>query len=113
MTTYAENIAALVDARPLDVATEVPAGWAVVSAAGARLALDLSDAIDVGAERARLLKAQQAAGQELGQVSDKLGRADFVTKAPAAVVTKMRLRQGTAQAELDRLQGLLDALPTR
>ena len=113
LTTYAENIAALVDARPLDVATEVPAGWAVVSAAGARLALDLSDAIDVGAERARLLKAQQAAGQELGQVSNKLGRADFVTKAPAAVVTKMRLRQGTAQAELDRLQGLLDALPTR
>src|SRR5660398_245599 len=33
LTTYAENIAALVDARPLDVATEVPAGWAVISAA--------------------------------------------------------------------------------
>ena len=85
----------------------------MVSAAGARLALDLSDAIDVGAERNRLAKAQEAARKELSQVGAKLGNAEFVAKAPPAVVEKMRVRQGAAAAELDRVAGLLAALPMR
>jgi valyl-tRNA synthetase len=113
LSAYAEQIATLIDVRPLAVRADAPQGWPVVSAAGARLALDLSDAIDVGAERNRLAKAQEAARKELSQVGAKLGNAEFVAKAPPAVVEKMRVRQGAAAAELDRVAGLLAALPMR
>ncbi len=48
--------------------------------------LDTSGTIDVAAERRRLEKDLAAAQKELSSTTAKLGNADFMAKAPEAVV---------------------------
>ncbi len=74
--------------------------------------LDLSGAIDVEAERRRLEKDLAVAQKEADQATGKLGNADFLAKAPAPVVEKVRAQLEAAGAELERLRGQLDRLPT-
>jgi valyl-tRNA synthetase len=73
--------------------------------------LDLSGAIDVGAERKRLTKDLEAARKELGQAEAKLGNEQFLAKAPEAVVEKIRTRRSGAEADIARLESQLAALP--
>lgn len=73
--------------------------------------LDLSGAIDVAAERTRLDKDLAAAKKELSQAEGKLGNENFVAKAPAEVVEKIRARKQAAEADIDRLNARLAALP--
>jgi valyl-tRNA synthetase len=65
----------------------------------------------VAAERGRLQKNLGVTEKELAQVTTKLDNADFVAKAPDAVVDKMRRRQAEATAEIGRLREQLAALP--
>ncbi|MGH3261545.1 MAG: class I tRNA ligase family protein, partial [Trebonia sp.] len=83
----------------------------VSTSTGVRVELDLSGAIDVAAERARLTKALLAAGNERDKNQAKLGNQGFLDKAPAAVVVKHRDRLAGAEAELTRILAALDALP--
>ncbi|HEY6797374.1 MAG TPA: valine--tRNA ligase [Kineosporiaceae bacterium] len=73
--------------------------------------LDLSGAIDVEAERKRLTKDLAAARKEREQATVKLGNADFIAKAPDAVVGKIRTRLATAEADVARLEAALSSLP--
>jgi valyl-tRNA synthetase len=73
--------------------------------------LDLSGAIDVEAERKRLAKDLAAAGKERDQATAKLANADFLAKAPAPVVEKIRARLATAESDVARLESALAALP--
>jgi valyl-tRNA synthetase len=77
------------------------------------LAFDLSGAIDVAAERARLGKDRVAAEKERDLNAGKLGNAAFTDKAPEAVVAKVRERLAAAEADLRRIDAALAALPTR
>ena len=104
------QLQALAGLSPVTVAEPV-AGWQPLAAAGVRVAVDTSGAIDVAAERARLNKEVGANEKELAQVTAKLGNADFVAKAPEAVVDKMRRRQAEATATIERLNEQLAALP--
>jgi valyl-tRNA synthetase len=72
--------------------------------------LDTSGTIDVAAERRRLEKDLAAAQKELASTSAKLGNADFMAKAPAAVVDKQRERQRVAREETDRITARLAGL---
>jgi valyl-tRNA synthetase len=72
--------------------------------------LDTSGTIDVGAERRRLEKDLAAAEKELASTTAKLGNADFMAKAPAAVVDKQRERQRVAREETDRITARLAGL---
>ena len=78
---------------------------------GIRVALDLSGAIDVAKERARLQKALDTARNEVGLAEQKLGNPEFTGKAPQPVIEKMQARLAAAQADVVRLRGQLDALP--
>jgi valyl-tRNA synthetase len=78
---------------------------------GVRLEFDLSDAIDVAAERARLMKDRAAAEKEQAGTSAKLGNEAFTGKAPEAVITKVRDRLAAAEADLARIDAALAALP--
>ena len=109
---FVEELGVLTDLR-VEVAAEVPAGWPALDSGSARVGLDLSEAIDVDAEIARIDKLLAAADKELAQVTAKLGNASFVDKAPAAVVEKMRQRQVDAGAEIERLRRQRDALAAR
>jgi valyl-tRNA synthetase len=75
------------------------------------VAFDLSGATDVGAERARLTKDRAAAVKERDLNSGKLGNPAFTGKAPEAVVAKVRERLAAAEADIDRIDAALTALP--
>jgi valyl-tRNA synthetase len=85
---------------------------ATLPVAGAVVALDLSGAIDVAAERRRLTKDLAAAEKELAQTTAKLGNEGFLAKAPEHVVAKIRTRRETAEADITRIRAQLDRLPT-
>lgn len=74
------------------------------------VAVDTSGTVDVAAERKRLEKDLAKAQKELDTTGKKLGNENFLSKAPAAVVEKIRERQRIAQEEYDRLSQRLEAL---
>ncbi|MFD2421451.1 valine--tRNA ligase [Amycolatopsis pigmentata] len=76
----------------------------------AHVALDLSGAVDVAAERKRLEKDLAVAQKELKQTEGKLGNESFLAKAPADVVEKIRSRREVAAADIDRITARLDTL---
>ncbi|MEU0839257.1 valine--tRNA ligase [Streptomyces sp. NPDC005962] len=79
--------------------------------AGATVALDLSGAIDVEAERKRLAKDLAAAEKDKAQTTAKLSNDGFLAKAPDHVVEKIRVRQTTAEADIARITAQLASLP--
>jgi valyl-tRNA synthetase len=79
---------------------------------GVELQFDLSGAIDVAAERARLAKDRAAAEKEQSVNAGKLGNEAFTGKAPEAVVAKVRDRLAAAEADLVRIDAALAALPS-
>jgi valyl-tRNA synthetase len=83
------------------------------SAGELRVLLDLSGAIDVGKERARLTKALDAAHAEIVLANQKLADPQFTGRAPQPVVAKMQARLASARDDVVRLQVQLDALPPR
>ena len=87
------------------------AATATLKTALATVELDLSGTIDVVAERARLTKDHTAAAKEIAQANAKLDNEAFLAKAPEPVVEKIRTRLATAEADLNRIQAQLAALP--
>jgi valyl-tRNA synthetase len=80
------------------------------TAVGVRVELDLSGAIDVGAERSRLTKALGKAEKERDVNAGKLANTAFVGKAPDAAIEKVRGRLAAAEADIARISAALDAL---
>jgi valyl-tRNA synthetase len=78
---------------------------------GVTVELDTAGVIDVAAERKRLEKDLAAARKEADQAERKLGNADFMAKAPEAVISKNRDRLAQARADITRLESQLAALP--
>ena len=83
----------------------------LTTSAGVRIELDLSTAIDVPAERARLGRERATAVKELDQTAAKLGNDAFRAKAPDAVVAKITERNAAARADIERIDAALAALP--
>ncbi|MEW2354372.1 valine--tRNA ligase [Spirillospora sp. NPDC029432] len=78
---------------------------------GVTVRLDTAGAIDVAAERKRLEKDLAAARKEADQARRKLGNEAFMAKAPEQVVAKNRDRLAAAEADIERLEAQLGALP--
>jgi len=85
----------------------------LTTASGVRIELDLSTAIDVTAERARLGRDQAATQKELEQTAKKLANENFLANAKPEVVSSIRDRNAKAAAELNRIAEALAALPAR
>jgi valyl-tRNA synthetase len=96
----------------LDAPADGRSATATLPVAGIRVELDLSGAIDVPAERARLRRDLATAEKELGQVRAKLGNDQFLAKAPEPVVVRVREREAAAAEEIARIVEQLGALPT-
>lgn len=75
-----------------------------------KVMVPLAGLIDVAAERARLTKEVARKADELARVEGKLGNANFIAKAPEAVVAKERQKAEQAQAALLTLRSQLDSL---
>ena len=85
----------------------------LTTAGGVLIELDLSEAIDVAAERGRLLKDLAAANKELEVNSAKLTNEAFTAKAPDAVIAKVRERVAAAEADVARIDAALRTLPAQ
>ncbi len=69
--------------------------------------LDTSGSVDIGAERRRLHKDLATAEKELAATSAKLSNPEFLAKAPAPVIDKVRARARLAREEVDRITARL------
>ena len=75
-----------------------------------KIDLDLSGTVDVDAERARLSKDLATASKDRETAISKLENADFMAKAPEKVVTTIKERLATCDAEILRINERLSAL---
>ena len=103
VTDLANASLAVVDAAPETGHTRV-----VTKNLQGFIALD--GVIDLDAERSRIDKAIAAAEADLGKVRAKLSNADFVDKAPAAVVEKEQSKQAEFEDLLAKLRTQRQAL---
>ena len=71
---------------------------------------DLTGAVDIKAERARLTKDLATAQKDLATAKVKLQNDGFMAKAPLEVVTEIRERLLVTTAEIERLESALIAL---
>ena len=74
-------------------------------------AFDLSGAIDVKAERARLTKDLAAVEKDRETAKVKLENENFMAKAPMDVVASIKERLEFCDSEMVRIKSLLDSLP--
>jgi len=93
-------------------ADAVPAGAASFPAGEATAALSIAAFIDVAAETARLTKALAAADADIDRVLKKLDNADFMARAPEAVVAENREKLAEAEAAKAKLAAALARLAT-
>ncbi|SDJ35976.1 valyl-tRNA synthetase [Frankineae bacterium MT45] len=96
--------------RLTEPAAEFAATASLTTASGVLIELDLSTAIDVDAERARLTKALAAAEKELATNEAKLANEAFTAKAPPPVIAKVQGRLDAARADIERITAALSAL---
>jgi valyl-tRNA synthetase len=99
-------------ARISDVtrATAFPQGAVQLVIRGEVAALPLGGVIDLAAERARLAKEMAKCDAEIARVEQKLGNADFLKRAPEAVVESEREKREEAQARRARIAEALERL---
>jgi len=84
---------------------------AKIEVAGVTVEFDLTGAIDVKAERARLTKDLATAQKDLATAKIKLENEGFMAKAPLEVVTEIRERAALTTADIARIEAALAALP--
>ena len=74
---------------------------------------DLTGAIDIAAERARLTKDLLTAKKDFETANVKLNNQGFMAKAPAEVVVEIKERLAKTSADIERITSQLDALPAK
>jgi valyl-tRNA synthetase len=105
----AAELGALTDLT-VGVEHQAPEDWPVLTVEHASVALDMSGAIDVDAERTRLNKDLEGARRDRAAAEAKLGNPEFTAKAPEKVVATMRERLANADQTIERISKQLDAL---
>jgi len=81
-----------------------------VPVGGTELVIDLSGAIDIAAEKARLAKALEVSAKEAKSLEGRLSNPSFVEKAKPEAVEKARADHAMHQAEAERLSAALSRL---
>ena len=89
---------------------EVPPGSAQAVLDEITIVLPLQGVIDIVAERTRLAKERDKLTGEATKLEQKLGNADFVSRAPEHVVLENRDRLAALRLEIGRLQAALGRL---
>ncbi|MCL6446262.1 MAG: valine--tRNA ligase, partial [Alicyclobacillus sp.] len=97
-------------ALDLDVAATAPDLAVTAVVTGAELYLPLADLVDLAEERARLEKERERLRGEVDRVTKKLANAQFVERAPAAVVAAEREKEADYRAKLAAVEARLRAL---
>jgi valyl-tRNA synthetase len=77
-----------------------------------KIELDLSQSVDVVAERARLSKDLATAKKDRETAIVKLSNDGFMAKAPESVVVEIKERLAKTDSDIERLSAALDGLPS-
>ncbi len=88
----------------LSKADAMPKGAVTIAVEGATLGLPLEGIIDIDAEKARLEKALEKLGKELGGLRGRLGNPKFVESAPEEIVEETRAQLAAKEEEAGRLE---------
>ncbi|MEE9454781.1 MAG: valine--tRNA ligase [Paracoccaceae bacterium] len=93
-------------ARLLDIslADSAPKDAVTITVEGGTFCLPLADIIDLGAEKARLAKAIDKLGKEVGGLKGKLSNDRFLAKAPPQVVAEQRTRLIAVEEDILRIK---------
>ena len=105
VTEYADAMAFLLK---LELTDFTPS--ASVEIGSIKVELDMSGAVDVVAERARLEKDLATAQKDLKTAEVKLGNEGFMAKAPANVVAEIKERLAITTSDIERITAQLAAL---
>ncbi len=84
--------------------------YIAVTVIGGAVLIPLEGVIDIGAEKARLAKARDAAAKEAKSLEGRLGNPSFVEKAKPEAVEKARADHAHHAAEVERLEAALARL---
>jgi valyl-tRNA synthetase len=88
-----------------------PAGAVAIPFEGSEILLDgLVDAVDAGAEKARLSKLLAEREKQASGMRAKLGNEGYVAKAPPAVVEETRRKLAEVEADIEAARRALEAL---
>jgi valyl-tRNA synthetase len=94
----------------VDPAAVRPPQSALAVAQGTEVYVRLEGVVDLAAERQRLGKEIERAAKEIAFLEGKLGRPDFVERAPAEIVARERERLAEQQGIREKLTASLAAL---
>ncbi|MEY4982256.1 MAG: hypothetical protein RIR62_522, partial [Pseudomonadota bacterium] len=112
-TAWANNETLIKRLARVETLTEVataPKGSVAVTAEGAAFAMPLDGIIDIAEERARLQKAFDKLGKEIGGLKGRLNNPAFVASAPEEVVEEARANLEAREEEAAKLQAALARL---
>lgn len=104
---------ARLDAITIDENISKPSGAAVAVAPGMEIYIPLADIIDINKERARLEKEVADIEKELSRVNTKLVNKDFVQKAPAAEVERVRNKAAELTEKKSKLAENLKSISSK
>ncbi len=110
MTTFAQAIEIMARVNSWSLGEAAPQGALQTIVDDTVLALPLEGLIDLDAERARLSKEIEKTHAEIEKIDKKLGNANFVDRAPEAVVAEQHSRRAAFAAELEKLAQAIDSL---
>ncbi|MEZ5755642.1 MAG: valine--tRNA ligase [Paracoccaceae bacterium] len=94
----------------LTEAAQAPKGSVSIALEGAAFALPLEGIIDIAEEKARLSKALEKLGKEIGGLKGRLGNPAFVASAPEEVVEEARANLDAREDEAGKLEAALKRL---
>ncbi|MEM8956967.1 MAG: valine--tRNA ligase, partial [Pseudomonadota bacterium] len=94
----------------LSPADALPKGAVTIAVEGGTFGLPLADAIDVGAEKARLEKSLGKLDKDISGLNGRLTNPKFIDSAPEDVVVETRELVTSKQDEAARLKSALDRL---
>ncbi|MEY4983323.1 MAG: hypothetical protein RIR62_1589, partial [Pseudomonadota bacterium] len=94
----------------LTEAATAPKGSIAVAAEGAAFAIPLDGIIDIAEERARLQKAFDKLGKEIGGLKGRLNNPAFVASAPEEVVDEAKANLEAREEEAAKIKAALDRL---
>ncbi|MEM9706049.1 MAG: class I tRNA ligase family protein, partial [Pseudomonadota bacterium] len=110
LDTHRTAIETLARIENITYTDKTPKGAIQIISNGAEFALPLADLIDVDAEQARLTKELSKVVAEIGKIDKKLGNAQFVDRAPAAVVEEQKKRRDEYEEQQQKLEKAAERL---
>ena len=101
---YLDKMAAVDEIAFISLDDEAPKGAAAAILGDIRVYLPLAGLIDKDKEKARLIGEKEKTEKEIARLSGKLNNEGFVSKAPAEVVEKERVKLADAEKKLTGLE---------